>query len=629
MYMKPMLRTIATVLAIFLLSDCVKQEQDSESGTGFSLGQTSVEVPAEGGEVTVAYVLEDPVEGLEVIPKITVDWVHDFDMSDAGRVKFTVDPTDVEVYDRETVLTLTYGEEARDLKIVQKGAEASIEFVVEQARHYSFIVRIVPKDPDMRCFVTAVEKETADSYVLDEEIFAADAEHFREHAELYGLTLEQYFNQMYSTSWFFTPPYSYVQLNSVYGMTDNWFDAGKDYCVYCYGIDEQGKPLTQVYRQYVSTMPLSLDSQLNLDMTVEVDGQSVLLSVNPSDASSLYYYGAMLADDKSEEELLYEVQSNIDRSIFMAYSYPETVYSGGVDWKELVRTVAQTGPAERSIDFEVADRNGMAFAYAIDDMGNIISAGTVKSFKTDNVDRSDNEITLTISDIDFRSAYVDVATTNSDPWQLCIAQDDGGFEGLSSEELIERIWDKGRIAYDIGHGNARLPLGNLTESTAYIVVAYGWDKGRVTTDAVTSSFSTSVQEISEAVCEPYVYKYFSSLEMAERYPEEYGEYAGYAESAIVQVRAEVSGASEWYLYHIMPSATVSAMSDEQLLGVVENLYNTVGACGPYKIFSMKLDAPLTLFGVAMGSDGNYGPVFRKEYTFTKEGMSPIDEFVLE
>ena len=196
MYMKPMLRTIATVLAIFLLSDCVKQEQDSESGTGFSLGQTSVEVPAEGGEVTVAYVLEDPVEGLEVIPKITVDWVHDFDMSDAGRVKFTVDPTDVEVYDRETVLTLTYGEEARDLKIVQKGAEASIEFVVEQARHYSFIVRIVPKDPDMRCFVTAVEKETADSYVLDEEIFAADAEHFREHAELYGLTLEQYFNQI-------------------------------------------------------------------------------------------------------------------------------------------------------------------------------------------------------------------------------------------------------------------------------------------------------------------------------------------------------------------------------------------------------------------------------------------------
>ena len=104
---------------------------------------------------------------------------------------------------------------------------------------------------------------------------------------------------------------------------------------------------------------------------------------------------------------------------------------------------------------------------------------------------------------------------------------------------------------------------------------------------------------------------------------------GIAESAIVQVRAEVSGASEWYLYHIMPSATVSAMSDEQLLGVVENLYNTVGACGPYKIFSMKLDAPLTLFGVAMGSDGNYGPVFRKEYTFTKEGMSPIDEFVLE
>lgn len=628
MYMKSMLRTIATVLAILLLSNCVKQEREVNGKTEFSLGQTSIEVPAEGGKMYVAYILENPEDGLEIKPRADVGWVHDFDMSSENRIGFVVDPTDVELYDREAVLTLQYGEEERSIKIIQKGGEASIEFVVEQARYYSFIVRIVPKDPDMRCFVAAVEKETADSYVSDEEIFAADADHFREHAELYGLTLEQYFYQMYNTSWFFTPPYSYVQLNSVYGMTDNWFDAGKDYCVYCYGIDEQGKPLTQVYRQYVSTMPLSLDSQLNLDMNVEVDGQSVHLSVSPSDVSALYYCGAILTDDKSEEELLYEIQNALDRSIFMAYSYPEMVHSGGADWKELVKSVAQTGPAERNIDFGVADRTGKAFAYAIDEMGNIISKGTVKDFTTEDISMSDNKISLTMSDVDFRSAYINVSTTNNDPYQISYAVNDGGYDGLSSSELISRIWEKGRTAA-YGNGDAKYLLEDLSVETEYVVVAYGYDKGKVTTDAVMTTFVTTDREVVDVTCTPYVYKYFSSHEAAEKYPEQYGDYAGYDESAIIQVRADVTGDPAWYIYHIMPTATVENMSEEQLLTTVDKLYGTTGPCGPSKVFSMVLDRSLTLFGVAVDDEGNYGPIFRKEYTFTKDGMSPIDEFVLE
>lgn len=603
-------------------------EDEPVQKTEFSFGQTSIEVPAEGGEFTAAYILSNPVEGLEVEPKASEDWIHDFDMSTEGRVKFIVDSTDVEIYDREATLTLKYGEEEISLQIVQKGAEAQIELVVEQARYYSLIVKVVPKDPEMRVFFSVIDQEIMDSYASDDELFAADSAYLVKAAESSHMTYEEYCYYMWNTLWNRHYPLCYVLMRSIYGATDQWFEPGKDYCVYCYGINVEGKPMTQVYKLPTSTLPLIEDSNVAFDMDMSVSGQSVTLSVTPSDKSQLYVSGARLMESSdSNDELLRAVQMNIDNSIFMSYSHPGTVESGGVSWESLVEAISTKGDSEKTINIGVANASGKAYVYALDEMGNIISEGAVKDFTTEDIVLSENEITMVVSDIEFDKAQLSITTTNGDPYRLYKMVDDGSFENLSSDEIITKVRQEGDIVLGNASGNMNVPLTGLTSATNYILVAFGFDKQVVTTDAYVLRFTTPEIVEGGVKCEAKVIKWFNSIDAYNKYPSEFSYYEDF-ECAVVSTEATVSGDYDWYLYQILSTNTVGKMTDEQLLNMVNNLYKANGPSGPKEYFVVNFDVPMTLFAVAIDKEGNFGPVFRQEYTFTKDGCSPIDEFDL-
>ena len=621
--------TLCTVVsAAICLTGCAKEE-NSSTETFFQLGQTSVNVPAEGGEITVGYVLENPVEGLEVIPKVTVDWVHDFDMSDAGKVSFTVDSTDMEVEERTCVLILEYGDEVSELTIVQAGAEARIILEVEQARHYSIVMYVEPRNPEMRVFFNVIKQEVMDSYSSDEELFAADNEYFNIMAEESDITIEQFKSAWYRSDGYRPFPYSYVNLSSEYHRYTDWIEPDTDYCVYCYGVDENLEPLTQVYRVSVTTKALELSETPDFEIGYSIKDQTVVtVSVTPSDPSARYYFGALLADpEMTDSEFRKSIQGNIDASVFMTYSYPESVLNGGAEWASLVAQVSSTGPAERTLDMRAARREGRAYAYAIDDMGNIISEGKVVRFYTEDVPDSDNSISLSVSDVGFFKANLSVTVTNDDPYKVAYAIDDGGFDGLSPDEKVRRMEEIGETVY-VGSGNSSHELTPLERERDYIVLAYGYSKFQATTEPVELRFRTIEQTVAEVKCEPYFDNYFNSLEVYEKYPEEFALYEG-IECAIIPVQAGVTGEPAWYVYHMMTASVVNSMTDEQLLSVLDNLYRNQGTTGPSKIFGMNMDVPMALFGVAVDKDGNYSEVYKQEFTFTREGCSPIDEFVLE
>lgn len=615
------------ISAAICLAGCAKEENRSTE-TFFQLGQTSVNVPAEGGEITVGYVLENPVEGLEVIPRVTVDWVHDFDISNVGKVSFTVDPTDMEVKERTCVLLLEYGEDKSELTIVQAGAEAQVVLEVEQARHYSIIMYIEPKNPDMRVFYNVIKQDVMDSYDSDEELFAADKEYFNIMAEESGITLEQFKNQWYEMSGDRSFPYSYIRMVSEYHRFADYIEPDTDYCAYCYGIDENLSPLTQVYRVPVTTKALVLSPKPTFDIDYTIENQTVVtVSVTPSDLSARYYFGAYIAShDMSESELRNSTQENIDFSVFAAYSYPESVLNGGLDWASLVAQVSAVGASERTLDLKVADREAIAYAYAIDDMGNIISEGDTVRFYTEDVPESDNIISLNVSDVGFFKANLSVTVTNDDPYTVAYTIDDGGFDGLSPNEKIMRMEEIGEKVY-VGSGNSTHELTPLEKEKDYIVLAYGYSKFQATTEPVELRFRTIEQTVAEVKCEPYFDKYFNSLEVYEKYPEEFAIYEG-IECAIIPVRAGVTGDPAWYVYYMMTASVVNSMTDEQLLSVLDNLYKNQGTTGPSEIFGMNMDVPMALFGVAVDKDGNYSEIYKEEFTFTREGCAPIEEFDL-
>lgn len=619
--------------AVLTFAGCTEEEPEIiEEDSVISFGQTMLEIPPEGGEMTVAYFLENPVDGLEVVPGASEEWVHDFDMSEEGKVSFIVDSTDVEVEDREAVLSLKYGEDSVGLRLVQKGAEAQIMMDVEFARNFSFVVKVVPKDPEMRVYLSVVEQDVMDAFASEDEIFTSDRDALHQLAEHNNMTYEQYVSLMYNSYWHRNPPLSYMKLNSIQNLLDDGshLKPATDYCVYGYGIDQEGNPLTQVYKIPVTTTALNADCNVTLDLDVKVNQQSATFLVTPSDDAQPYYNHFFKKRIDDEEEMRYEVQQVIDNAVFMGYSDPERVLNGGVEWEEMAKLLHKTGPTELTVNVGLAGLECTAYAYCLDDMGNIVSMGTVEHFTTEDVAMSDNVITMEVSDITFNSVKLSVSTTvSTDPYFVFLDKDDGGYEGLSSEDLINRIrLSKTKTTVFGGMGNFEKALESLDEESTYIIVAHGYQLGKFTTEAFVKRFTTEKRVIGDAQCELLIDKYFEVTDVCEKYPDEFAKYAVVPSGAMAPVRAEIEGDYEYYVYNYV--VTSSSLSDTQLINMLISKHKFQGASGTAEIVgAFVYDNPVTFFAAAMDKNGNWGPVFRKEITFTQDGVSPIEELDLE
>ena len=97
--------------------------------------------------------------------------------------------------------------------------------------------------------------------------------------------------------------------------------------------------------------------------------------------------------------------------------------------------------------------------------------------------------------------------------------------------------------------------------------------------------------------------------------------------AYVQVNFSANDkAAVWYGAMVKedPSDPTGAVSDAE---IAETLTTSGTWCPTGKLFWCEWDAEYTVLGVAIGQDDNNGPVLRLTTTFTKEGASPVSEFV--
>lgn len=94
--------------------------------------QTPQTIPAEGGTVTLAYEIVNPVQGGLLSATSAEEWIHDFDCDQAGQLTFTADANESDQSRSQTLtLTYTYGQgknvEAR-ITAVQDATTASEQY---------------------------------------------------------------------------------------------------------------------------------------------------------------------------------------------------------------------------------------------------------------------------------------------------------------------------------------------------------------------------------------------------------------------------------------------------------------------------------------------------------------------
>ena len=75
---------------------------------------------ADGGSENLSYTIVNPVEGQQISASCDQDWVHSFDYSTEGKIKFKYAAYSDEENDRTATLTLTYpGAETKTVNVFQ------------------------------------------------------------------------------------------------------------------------------------------------------------------------------------------------------------------------------------------------------------------------------------------------------------------------------------------------------------------------------------------------------------------------------------------------------------------------------------------------------------------------------
>lgn len=129
MIMKNMIKSLAIVASlIFGMAFCAVscQEEPVTGPAEFSIVDTNVEVPAEGGEFSATYSLENPVLGEEIVPTCQDSWVSGFHTLKAYEITFTV-TENMTGTPREAVVNVEYNGDTYSFTISQGAYATSTE----------------------------------------------------------------------------------------------------------------------------------------------------------------------------------------------------------------------------------------------------------------------------------------------------------------------------------------------------------------------------------------------------------------------------------------------------------------------------------------------------------------------
>lgn len=437
----------------------------------FTVEQTEVRMTCSGGEAKVTYTIENPVDGETVVASCQEDWISDIDTSVGGEVSFSVaaNPSD----ERTAALKLTYAGITRTVDIIQEAQAAPFEVRVENITETSADIVVTPLDPQMSYLPMVIEKEEADRFATDEELFKSIVDNFTKVADNYGMSLEEFLMETQALA----------VGNSTAGIT--MLKVSCDHIAIAVGMDYEGNMLTGIVREAFRTLDVVM-IDITFDIEYAVDGPDVEMSVTPSISDQLYYFNALPADkvDSYGKPLEEVMQDFLDEQISFGAIF-------GNSPEEVINSLSSKGPVKEMLTGMVAAKEYVGFAFSVKESGVINSAIARKNFTTGLAEPSDNVIYVRIPVVSLTEASYSVTTTNNDPYVFIITPA-AGLEGLGSEEILDEVINSGKydLSRSVFNGNYSGVAQGLSPETKYYALAFGYYAGMATTGLTKVEFST-------------------------------------------------------------------------------------------------------------------------------------------
>ena len=505
--------------------------------------------------------------------------------------------------------------------------ERAFAITVEELHATRAITNIVPENPDMY-YVMYLEEV---SYLKDggintkEELWEDDLYAFESKAMVADMKLKEYM----------------LQANVLFKGTQRiqWNNVlpGIESVLYIYGVEfnedgESYEHVTNVAWKVIEPERAPLQN-IEFGIDVDVEGAEVTVVIEPKDFDGYYLVKVVEegdelypANDKAFTEKYMDIISNE-----WTYLYQYNI-KNGYKKDEILSAVGYTG--KQTLGFEKnSDTKYSVLVFAIEEYDSfvqVVSKPSYNNFETEAVQQSDMDINIEITNCYVRVA--DLRITPSDPdtqYRLMITPTYYLPSDYTKEDLVESALGEFSHSTYTFKGEITSHLNTLYPSTEYLVVAFGYSGGVVTTDVCTKLFKTEAEgkcelEVTDVVLGgPYrpsdIYNYdpvtFSDFKAPYYYD---------SVQYIVTIEVKTSEPTkDIFSYFICEE-------DYYWLGESSVMYDLLAdTCAPYTISEGFWDyGAYYLCAAAFDYKGNVTPMWRSElYSWTTADIRPVEEFI--
>lgn len=485
-------------LAVVVMAFMACQPDTPETPKEYALevtSETTMEFPAEGGEGLIEWTLNEVTRN-NPHPAPTIqceaEWITLY-AEDMGA--FVVAANEGEA--REAVIKVAYAEQVIEVKVKQAGAQtaSSFDIDVQEVHAASAITQVTPTDDDMYyvMFLDEVSYLQFNGIATAEQLWEDDYAAFESGALANNMNLKAY---MEAANVLFKGT-KRVQWNRV--------RPGTESVLYVYGVefDEDGatyQPITEIAWKVIcpDRAPLQ-DVEFGLD--VEVKGAEVKLNVQPENWDG--YYLVKIVD--------YNNEFYVGEGVTFGEDYMNAISD---EWVGVYSSNLSAGHSMQDILDNICYKGDMTLEFALesyvlysalvypvaehDGFVQVVGEPSYINFSTEEVGQSDMDINIEVTNCYVRVADIKITPSNPDEsWLLLITPTSYLPAGYDDETLLD--YALGEFVYYTYEfkGEMTTHMNTLYPDTEYIIVAFGYSGGVVTTDVCSKVFKTQ----QEGVCE--------------------------------------------------------------------------------------------------------------------------------
>lgn len=378
---------------------------------------------------------------------------------------------------------------------VDEPAKATFAIKVEEVHAASAVTQVTPSDVEMFyvMYLEEVSYLQGGGIATAQDLFDDDLLAFQRNAESNDMTIKEYMLQIN------------VAFQGVSRVKWNRVRPGIKSVLYVYGVEftEDGteyKPVTDITWEIIEPEYAPLQD-VNFALDVEVNGAEIELSVKPEnwdgyylvkfvDANSdLYLGGEAVVDEAYMKVLADEWIAVCDSNLKGGHTLEQVLENVCYKGNELIETQLSSYALYSVLVYPVAEYDGYV---------QVVAEPTFMNFSTEEVQQSDMDINIEVSNCYVRVTDLKITPTNPDETYILLITPTSYLPaGYTNDTLLDyALGQFASYTYEF-KGEITTHLNTLYPNTEYIVVAFGYSGGVVTTDVCSKVFKTE----KEGECE--------------------------------------------------------------------------------------------------------------------------------